>query len=289
MPCRAERLGELVAAERPAVVVCDEMDAGAVVAAESAGIPCVTVAVLAAGRLSGPDVIAAAWERLRADHGLPVDPDGARFAGTVRVTPMPASLRDRSVVTPFDPHHVRPAILDEIARPAGGRIDADLVYATLGTVFDVESGDLFARLVRALSSLDTEALLTIGPHVGRDELPAAAPHVRIESFVPQRDVLTRCRAVVCHGGTGTVVAALSLGVPLVILPMGADQSDNADRCQDLGTGIVLDASDAEPAAIAAAIGAVLNDDRYRSAASQIAAEAATQPHLVDVADVADIL
>ena len=44
----------------------------------------------------------------------------------------------------------------------------------------------------------------------------------------------------CHGGSGTIVDALSLGIPVVVLPMGADQVDNADRCEALGTNIALD-------------------------------------------------
>ena len=34
------------------------------------------------------------------------------------------------------------------------------------------------------------------------------------------------------------MAALSVGVPVVVIPMGADQPDNADRCVELGCGVV---------------------------------------------------
>jgi UDP:flavonoid glycosyltransferase YjiC (YdhE family) len=279
---RAAELGQLLAGDRPDVVVCDEMDAGAVVAAEAAGIPCVTVGVLAAGRLSSNAVIGPGWEQLRAGQGLPPDPDGARFGGTLRLTPAPASFRDPAVPAPFDLHHVRPPIVDAPIQALAG--PAPTVYATLGTVFDTESGDLFARLVQALAMLDpaTTALLTIGDHVTRDELPPAPDHVRIEPFVAQRDVLGGCTAVVCHGGTGTLIAALSLGVPVVVLPMGADQPDNADRCVDLGVGIVLDVMSARPAEIADAVRTVLTDGRFAAAAGRLATEAAGQPPVSDV-------
>ena len=85
--------------------------------------------------------------------------------------------------------------------------------------------------------------------------------MRVEQFVPQHEVLGHCDAVVCHGGSGTLIAALSLGVPVVVLPMGADQPDNADRCEELGVGIVLDALTAEPATISAAVRAVTTESQ----------------------------
>lgn len=77
--------------------------------------------------------------------------------------------------------------------------------------------------------------------------------MRVERHVPLADVLPRCAAVVTHGGSGTVVAALAAGVPCVVLPMGADQPWNADRVAALGTGLVLDAVTAAPAAVRAAL------------------------------------
>jgi UDP:flavonoid glycosyltransferase YjiC (YdhE family) len=283
---RASHLDAVIAGQRADVVLCDEMDAGAVVAAERAGIPCITVGVIAAGRLTAPEVIGAAWSRLRSDAGLDVDPGCERFGGTVRLDPSPASFRDPTVPCPFDLRHVRPPVLDvvEPSRPPPG-----LVYATLGTVFDVESGDLFPRVATALALLEHESLLTIGATVRRDELPATPAHVRIEAYVPQAEVLGRCRAVVCHGGSGTLVAALSLGVPVVVLPMGADQPDNADRCHDLGVGIVLDPITATPHEIADAVDTVSNDPRYRLAAQRLADEAAQQPHPTEIGAVIDVL
>lgn len=274
---RATALGELLERERAGLVVCDEVDVGAVVAAERLGVPCVTVSVLAAGRLSAPDVVGPAWDRLRADHGLPADPGGVALGGTVAVVPAPRSFRDPSLGWRSSRHAVRPPILDEAVRHPPG--DRPFVYATLGTVFNVESGDLLARLADALGRLDADALLTVGPSIDPAELGDVAPNVRVAPFVPQRDVLGRCDAVVCHGGSGTLVAALSLGVPVVVLPMGADQPDNADRCEELGVGVSLEPVTVDATEIAGAVDAVLGDPDVREAASRLADEAAAQPPL----------
>ena len=283
---RARALHAQIERQRPAVVICDEMDVGAVVAAELTGVPCTTVSVTAAGRLVSPAVVGTTWDRLRADHGLTADPECHRLAGAMRITPAPASFRDPEVGTPFALHAVRPPILDDVV-PQG---DGTLVYATLGTVFNVESGDLLDRLVRALAQLDTESVVTVGPYVDPNELlPGAGGRVRVEQFVPQHEVLGNCHAVVCHGGSGTLIAALSVGVPVVVLPMGADQPDNADRCEELGVGIVLEALTAEPATISAALRAVTTESHYRRAAAALAAEAASQPPIDELEELGVLL
>ena len=55
-----------------------------------------------------------------------------------------------------------------------------------------------------------------------------------------------------------------MGVPLVMLPQGANQFDNAVRCERGRRGAdVWRRSDATAASIAAALGAVLADASYR--------------------------
>jgi UDP:flavonoid glycosyltransferase YjiC (YdhE family) len=269
------------------LVVCDEVDVGAVAASEHLGIPCVTVSVIAAGRLAGPAVVGTAWNRLRLDHGLDADPEGSKLPGTLGLYPSPRSLRDPRQGWPAPLHAVRPAILERAAR---GPIPVrPLVYATLGTVFNVESGDLLARLAAALGQIDADALLTVGPNIEPGELGGVARNVHVERFVDQHEVLRRCSAVVTHGGSGTVIAALSLGIPVVVLPLGADQPDNADRCHELGAGIVLDAIGATPVTIAGAVDTVLRDERYAAAAARLAAEASAQPPVHDLTPLRDLL
>jgi UDP:flavonoid glycosyltransferase YjiC (YdhE family) len=54
-----------------------------------------------------------------------------------------------------------------------------------------------------------------------------------------------------------------------MLPLGRDQHINAARVADLGAGIVL-AAQSPPAAIAAALVKLLDDDRFRAAAAAAA-------------------
>jgi UDP:flavonoid glycosyltransferase YjiC (YdhE family) len=95
--------------------------------------------------------------------------------------------------------------------------------------------------------------------------------------------------VVCHGGSGTLLAALALGIPVVVLPMGADQPDNGDRCTALGCGVVLDATVATTDEIADAVDLVAHDDRFRRSAERLAAEARSQPSLEQITELRALL
>jgi UDP:flavonoid glycosyltransferase YjiC (YdhE family) len=71
--------------------------------------------------------------------------------------------------------------------------------------------------------------------------------------------------VISQGGHGTVTRALVNGVPLLILPMGRDQGDNAARVACKGAGLRLPptASEAEIASAAARL--ILAPDFRRAA------------------------
>ncbi len=277
---RLETLTALLATEQPSLVVCDEVDVGAVLASEHAGIPCVTVNVIAAGQLMSPTVVGDAWNGLRELSDLAPDPGCDRLAGTLMVAPVPRSFRDPTIAVPDQMHFVRPEIVARVIDPPSSA--RPFVYVTLGTVFNVESGDLFDTLVKSMAALDADVLVTTGPHVEPEELVDLADNVKVKRYVPLEAVLGRSAAVVCHGGSGTLVAAASLGVPVVVLPMGADQIDNADRVGDLGIGIVLDPLTATPSSITRAVQEVLDDGSYRAAAAGLAAEARRQQPLEQV-------
>jgi len=74
-----------------------------------------------------------------------------------------------------------------------------------------------------------------------------------------------------------VIGALTHGLPMVVLPMGADQSLNADRCEQLGVGIALDVVQATPQSIREAVSTILDNPRYRLAAARIRDEIAAFP------------
>lgn len=278
---------ELCGGYRPDAIVCDEADFGAMVAAERLGVPHASVLVIAAGSFVRRARVGEPLDALRREHGLPPDPELAMLSRHLVLVPFPPSLRDPAYPLPATAHCIRPAALEAAAAPdwlaqPGG---APLVYFTLGTVFPLESGDLFARVLSGLSVLPIEAVVTTGRWIDPGELGPLPANVRAERFVPQSAILPRCSAVVCHGGSGTVTGALAHGLPLVTIPMGADQPLNAARCEALGVGPALDALRATPAGVRDAVSAVLTDPAYRAAAERIRDEIAALPgpdHALDL-------
>jgi UDP:flavonoid glycosyltransferase YjiC (YdhE family) len=76
--------------------------------------------------------------------------------------------------------------------------------------------------------------------------------------------------VVTHGGHGTVLRALAHGVPLLCMPLGRDQADNAVRVAARGAGLTLPPG-ATAGEIRAALSRLLGEEGFRDAARRLGA------------------
>ncbi len=74
-----------------------------------------------------------------------------------------------------------------------------------------------------------------------------------------------------------MMGALAHGLPMLLLPMGADQPLNARRCEALGVARVLDATRITPATVRDAAAFLLASEEHRCAARRIADEIAAMP------------
>ena len=170
-------------------------------------------------------------------------------------------------LAPAHPAPPPPPWLAEWLGAQGGR---PLVYATLGTVFG--SPKVFRALVDGLGAQACAVLLTVGFTGDAASLGALPPRVRIERFVPQNAVLPLCAAVVSHGGSGTTLAAIAHGLPQVLVPQGADQFINAERCQAAGLGRAVFPAAVSAESVGAACAEVLANGAYRAKAAVVAGE-----------------
>jgi UDP:flavonoid glycosyltransferase YjiC (YdhE family) len=264
---RVASLGELFAQWPPEVVVHDESDYGAPLAAELRGMPHVSVEINAAGSFFRAELLAEPLDALRAELGLPPDPEMRAPARHLVLSPFPPSLRHPDFPLPDTGHAFR---LGRAPLASG-----DAVYFTLGTVFNLESGDLFTRVLSGLAG--RRAIVTVGSAIDPAELGPPPPGVRIERFVAQADVLPDCCAVISHGGSGSIVGALAHGLPSVLLAMGADQLHNAARCEAVGVARLLHPVRATSGDVAAALDAVIGGSSYRAAAVRFHHEIAGLP------------
>ena len=272
---RAAALLPVCAEWQPDLMVCEELDFGAMIIAEHLALPFATVLVIASGALVRADVVTAPLNKVRADYDLPPDADLAMLSRYLMMSPFPASFRDPDFPLPATAHAIRPLVPNSDA-PAPVWLsqlsDLPTVYFTLGTVFNVESGDLFQRVLTGLRDLPINLIVTVGRDIDPAEFGTQPHNVHIEQFIPQSLLLPQCDVVVSHGGSGSVMGTLLHGLPMVLIPMGADQPLNATRCETLGVARVLDALTVTPQAVRDAVTQVLQDASYRHAAERLQAE-----------------
>ena len=141
-----------------------------------------------------------------------------------------------------------------------------LVLVGFSTTFQNQV-DALHRVIAALGPLPVRAVVTIGPGLGA-ELFSAPPNVHVCASAPHSEILRQASVAITHAGHGTVMRALAAGVPLLCMPMGRDQNDNAARVVARGVGLRLKPT-AGVAAIQAAVRRLLDSPTYRSHAQAL--------------------
>ena len=155
--------------------------------------------------------------------------------------------------------------LPEWVAGLGGR---PTVYATLGT-FENQETAVFEAILAGLRDQPLDLVVTVGRDRDPAEFGPQPPNVHIERYIPNSLIMPHCHTVICHGGSGTIMDALSLGLPLVIIPIAADQPYNARRCAEVGVAQVIEADERNQWAVRRATHIVLEDPHYRMAAARL--------------------
>jgi len=264
---------------RPDLVLRDPCEYASAVVAPRLGIRTAQVAIsLAEGEAASIAAAAPALDEYRA--GLPDELRAStyltRFPASVDPSPFPATVRFRAADTAAEAASRTPL------PDWWDGSDAPLVYLTFGTVlgYMTIAGDVYRTALRAVEGLDARVLLTVGRRFDPADLGPVLANVHVEAWIDQADVLSHADLVVCHGGSGTVFGALAAGVPMVTVPLFADQFENARRVAAAGAGRTVEPPDAPR--ITEAVEAVLATQAYRDAAERIAAEMAAAPTAEDV-------
>lgn len=139
-----------------------------------------------------------------------------------------------------------------------------LVVVGLTTTYQAHAA-LLERIVTAMGTLPVRAVVSTGPI----DLVAQPSNVHLARHLPHARLLPGADVVVTHAGLGTVHAALASGLPMVCLPIGRDQPDNAARVVWHGAGVRLSAT-SSASQIAAAVKRVLADDAMSASARRLA-------------------
>jgi MGT family glycosyltransferase len=159
-----------------------------------------------------------------------------------------------------------PAWLAELPR------DRPWVHVTEGTSH-AQAPFVLRAAAQGLANLPMQVVMTTGSDRDPAELGLGpiAPHVRVERWVAHSDLLPHTDVVITTGGAGTVLASLSAGVPLVVVPTEWDKPDNAQRVVEAEVGLRLAPRHCTPERLRAAVARVLGEPSFRQNAQRLAA------------------
>jgi UDP:flavonoid glycosyltransferase YjiC (YdhE family) len=230
-PSMLNDLRRIMLAWPPDVVVHDEGDYASPPAAAEAGIPWITHGWGSPLRpldelTELTELTSGLWDAC----GLTVRPAGGLYAHAL-INPCPPALQARppgaDIVWPIS------------TQPPGNHdtpLTAD-VYIGFGTVpIFADAADELTAAVQACTAHGLRVVVTAPDQYLREQLQRidedlvdARPYVSLAALLPS------CKLVICHGGAGTVLAALSAAVPLLITPRGSpSQIRMADACEQAG-------------------------------------------------------
>jgi UDP:flavonoid glycosyltransferase YjiC (YdhE family) len=285
-PAKVPDLVEVIGAWGPQLVVHDVTDFAGPVAAAHAGLPYAAHSLgplfpIEFSRL-GAELVAPLWQ----EWGVTQQPLGGMFASAyLDICPPSLQSADVDLVGPVA-RPLRPVPFDAVAGEALPPWALDLppqptAYVTLGTL-DNDAPGVIEAAVEGLRGEPLNVIVTVGPNRDPEELGPQPANVHVERYVPQSLLLPHCDVVVAHGGSGTTLAALGHGLPLLVLPQGANQFWNAERCATLGAAIRLLPDEVDAGSVREAVRALLEDPGYRAQARRLAAEIAAMPAPADV-------
>ena len=141
-----------------------------------------------------------------------------------------------------------------------------LIAVSFSTTFQ-NHAHVLQNVIDALSTLPARVLVTLGGSIKRDTLRAPENTVLLDS-APHSQVMKHAALVITHGGHGTVMRALLNRLPILVIPHGRDQNDNAIRVTQRRAGLSL-TPDASIDTIRDACTRLLNDPKFKIAAKNL--------------------
>jgi rhamnosyltransferase subunit B len=152
--------------------------------------------------------------------------------------------------------------------------DAPIVF-TQGSTAVHNSGDFYEVSIEAARRLGRRALL-----LGAKTITGAgSPEVLVLPYLPYSQIFPHGVVNVHQGGSGTTGQALRAGRPMLVVPYGWDQPDNAARVERLGSGLHLSRRNYSPNAAVDALERLLRQPHFSTRAAEIATETAGEDGL----------
>lgn len=121
-----------------------------------------------------------------------------------------------------------------------------LIFASMGSQTKEYPENALIFFNAILKSMNSNCLqnfhliLSVGSELTNWNLDEIPENASVYSWVPQLKVLQKSSLAIIHGGLGSVKECIYFGNPMIVIPMGRDQMDNAQRIEYHGLGITMD-------------------------------------------------
>lgn len=147
---------------------------------------------------------------------------------------------------------------------------------------------LLRAALKALADLPVRVLATWNGRPPDRPLPHPA-NARLVDWVRYSTTMPHCDVVICHGGHGTVVRALSSGATVLACPAAGDMNENAARVDWAGVGVRLPRRYVTARSLRLAIERLLSRPQLARRAGDLAAWNAAHPGPGRAADLVERL
>ncbi|XP_025898952.1 UDP-glucuronosyltransferase 2A1-like isoform X3 [Nothoprocta perdicaria] len=157
-----------------------------------------------------------------------------------------------------------PKEMEEFVQSSG---EHGIVVFSLGSMVHNLTAEKSNTIARALSQIPQKVLWR---YKGRKP-EALGPNTRIYDWIPQNDLLGHplAKAFITHGGTNGIYEAIYHGIPLVGMPMFADQHDNIAHMRAKGAAVELDFGTLKTQELVDALNTVINNSTYKENALRL--------------------
>jgi len=158
------------------------------------------------------------------------------------------------------------------------------ILFTLGSAAVWVADDFYQRSIDAARAVGRRALLLVGEDDGKLRAQGLPDTIGVFAYAPHGYVMPRASVIVHQGGVGTTAQALRAGRPMLVVPFGQDQPDNARRCVELGVGRTIARKHYKSAAVAAELSRLMSDSSYASRAADASAIVTSERGVVTACD-----
>jgi UDP-N-acetylglucosamine:LPS N-acetylglucosamine transferase len=116
-------------------------------------------------------------------------------------------------------------------------------FKNLISMMQTQGMDQYTLVLAVGTKLLAQLNIEYGVDIGQSSLP---PNVLLFDWVSQLDIVKAADVVFMHGGLATIKESIWEQVPIVIVPHGKDQMDNALRIKRSGVGVATEAAELTP-------------------------------------------